>query len=182
MLNRIILQSGAAIARIIWIDVLVCLAMLPAVALADAGAVRVSQRNGNRQITVFTDPTPLRAGPVDVSVLVQDIATGRAVLEDAIDIEVAPRGLSFATARYRASSADASNKLFQAANFELRHTGWLDFTVDVRGAQDTAHIYFEAEAGEPLPPWQALWPWYCWPFLVIALFAVSHPGFPWRTR
>jgi len=37
----------------------------------DAGAVRVSQRHGNRQITVFTDPTPLRAGPVDVSILVQ---------------------------------------------------------------------------------------------------------------
>ncbi len=38
----------------------------------DGGAVRFSGQQGDWRITVFTSPTPLRAGPVDVSVLVQD--------------------------------------------------------------------------------------------------------------
>src|SRR6202162_2952447 len=42
------------------------------VASADGGAVRYSERHDDRLITVFTDPTPLRAGIVDVSVLIQD--------------------------------------------------------------------------------------------------------------
>jgi hypothetical protein len=172
MLMRTILHCGAAMSCTTWIELLFCLAMLPTVALADAGAVRVSQRLGNRQITVFTDPTPLRAGPIDVSVLVQDAATGEAVLEDSIDVDVTPRGLSSAIARFRATSGAASNKLFQAANFELRAMGWLEFTVSVQGPKGNAKIRFEALAGEPLPPWQMLWPWFCWPFSVIGFFVV----------
>jgi hypothetical protein len=145
----------------------------PSIACADAGAVRASERQGNRQITVFTDPTPLRAGPVDVSVLVLDAATGRTVAGDTIDIGVAPRGLPSSSAnRFRATSAAASNKLFQAANLELPHAGRWEFTIEVQGPQDTAHIQFEVEVGEPLPRWQALWVWFCWPFFVIACFAV----------
>ncbi len=41
------------------------------VAWADGGAVRFLERRGDRLVTVFTSPTPLRAGPVDVSVLLQ---------------------------------------------------------------------------------------------------------------
>jgi len=52
----------------------VCLAS-PAMVRADGGAVRLSERQGGYQITAFTSPTPFRAGPVDISVLVQDAAT-----------------------------------------------------------------------------------------------------------
>ena len=44
--------------------------------LADGGTVRLSERQGNYRITVFTSPTPLRAGPIDLSVFVQDVTTG----------------------------------------------------------------------------------------------------------
>jgi len=165
-------QFRAALTSIAWISILLCIVTLPSVALADAGAVRVSQQHGNRQITVFTDPTPLRAGPVDVSVLVQDATTGEAVLAETIEIEVAPRGFPAAAERYRATSAAATNKLLQAANFSLRHAGWWEFTINVRGPQDNARIRIETEAAEPLPHWQALWAWFCWPFLVIAFFAL----------
>jgi hypothetical protein len=45
-------------------------------ARADGGALRASRQCGDYRVSVFTSPTPLRAGPVDVSVLVQDAATG----------------------------------------------------------------------------------------------------------
>ena len=45
-------------------------------ASADGGSLRLSEKKGGYQITVFTAPTPFRAGPVDISVLVQDALTG----------------------------------------------------------------------------------------------------------
>ena len=45
-------------------------------AIADGGSMRLSGKKGGYQITVFTAPTPFRAGPVDISVLVQDASTG----------------------------------------------------------------------------------------------------------
>jgi hypothetical protein len=148
--------------------------MLPTDAFADGGAVRASQRHGNHQITVFTDPAPLRAGPIDVSVLVQDVDTGEPVLGNLIDIEVAPHGISPAEMRCEATGAAASNKLLQAANFNLPHAGWWQFTVNVRRTHDIARIQFELEASEGLPAWRALWLWFCWPFAVIAVFAALH--------
>ena len=54
-----------------------CLILHPASFLwADGGTVRLSEEQGRYRITVFTAPAPLRAGPVDVSVLVQEAATG----------------------------------------------------------------------------------------------------------
>jgi hypothetical protein len=181
MRARVIQHSSTTLAPVAWIAALACLTALPAVVFADAGAVRASERHGNRQVTVFTDPTPLRAGPIDVSVLVQDTVTGTPVLGDTIEIDVTPRDRSSATVRYRATSAAASNKLFQAATFDLRHSGWWEFTVDVRGPQDSARVHCEVEAGEPLPPWQSMWFWFCWPFVVIAVFA-AHELRHWSAR
>jgi hypothetical protein len=150
------------------------IAILPAVARADAGAVRASKRNETCQVTVFTDPTPLRAGPVDVSVLVLDAATGQPVLDRQIDIEFAPRGRSSDKIRLTTTSAAASNKLFQAAHFDLPQAGWWSFTVVVRRPADTMELHFELEAGDSPPPWRSLWLWFFWPFFVVALFAMSR--------
>jgi hypothetical protein len=150
------------------------IAILPAVAIADAGAVRASKRGDHWQVTVFTDPTPLRAGPIDVSVFVQDAGTGQPILDSLIDIEVTPRGRSSEEMRLTATSAAASNKLFQAANFNLPAAGWWDFTVTIRRPTDNIDLHFELEAADSLPTWRTLWPWFCWPFFVVALFAVSR--------
>jgi hypothetical protein len=163
-----VFTASARAARIVlWFP----LALSTATVFADAGAVRASQRQGSLQIAVFTDPTPLRAGPVDVSVLVQDAGTGDPLLDDVIDIEVKPRDGSSAPMSYRATRAAASNKLFQAANFELPHAGWWTFNVQVGAAQSEHRISFDLEAGDPLPAWRSLWLWFCWPFFAVAAFA-----------
>ena len=41
---------------------------------ADGGALRLSRRAGALRVSVFTAPTPPRAGPVDVSVLEREHA------------------------------------------------------------------------------------------------------------
>src|SRR5438094_524539 len=89
----------------------------PGHARADGGMVRLSQRQGGYQITVFTAPTPFRAGPVDVSVLVQDAATGEALPQAQVTVWVAPRGRRGAAVSYAATSEAATNKLLHAALF-----------------------------------------------------------------
>ncbi|MBO0722964.1 MAG: hypothetical protein J2P41_19215, partial [Blastocatellia bacterium] len=50
-------------------------------ALADGGVVQLHQSSGPFVITVFTAPTPLRAGTADISVMVQDSQSDSPLLD-----------------------------------------------------------------------------------------------------
>src|SRR6516165_4132235 len=90
---------------------LLVIALRPGAARGDGGAVRLSQQAGPYRVTVFTAPTPLRAGPVDVSVFVQD-GTGGGALPDATVRVTLTRGGE--TLEAQATHEAATNKLFQA--------------------------------------------------------------------
>src|SRR5262249_8102949 len=131
------------------------------------------------RITVFTEPTPFRAGPVDVSVLVQDARTGQPVKEARVTVRAALRGRPGEAAVHPATVEAATNKLFRAACFEVPEPGWWEIEVAVEGERGPAQVSFEVEAAEPLPRWLSLWPWLGWPVLAIVLFAV-HQVLVWR--
>jgi hypothetical protein len=141
---------------------------------ADGGALRLSEQQAGYRITVFTAPNPLRAGPVDVSVLVQDAATGEAVPEATVAVQATPWGRPGAAVRVPATSEAATNKLLRAALFELPEPGRWQIEVEVEGKGGLARVRFEAEAGEPLPRWLALWPWFTWPILIVMLFGIHQ--------
>jgi hypothetical protein len=138
-------------------------------ARADGGAVRLREQVGAYQVTVFTSPTPFRAGPVDVSVLVQDAATGECVPEARVTLRLTARG-SGDILEYPATAEAATNKLFHAAVFQLPEPGWWDVKVAVEGPHGPAFLRFGVQADEPLPRWLELWPWFTWPALAVALF------------
>src|SRR5713226_8801439 len=92
--------------------------LFPALATADGGTVRLSDQKGNYRITVFTAPTPLRAGPVDISVLVQDASTGEPASDVHVTIEAAWRGPPGVAIRHPATTEAATNKLYYAAIFD----------------------------------------------------------------
>ena len=146
----------------------------PSFLRADGGTVRLSERQGNYRITVFTTPTPLRAGPVDVSVLVQDAATGEPVPDVQVTIEASRRGSSAVTIRHPATTEAATNKLYDAATFDLPEPGWYALKVSVAGALGEAQAHLDLEAADPPPPGLALWPWVGWPALVILLFGIQQ--------
>jgi len=141
---------------------------------ADGGTVRLSERQGSYQITVFTAPIPLRAGPVDVSVLVQDVAKGGLVADAKVTVQVAPRGRLSEAVCYPATIEAATNKLFYAALFELPVPGWWEVQITIEGPRGPAQAHLEVEAAESLPQWLSVWPWYCWPALVIVLFGMHQ--------
>jgi hypothetical protein len=142
-------------------------------ARADGGAVRLCERAGDYQLAVFTLPTPFRAGPVDVSVLVQDAATGECVAQARVTLHLTARG-SGQVLECPATSGAAGNKLFHEAVFELPEAGWWDIEVSVDGPHGPARARFEVEAGAALPRWRELWPWFGWPVLAVALFGLHR--------
>jgi hypothetical protein len=141
-------------------------------ALGDGGSIRLSEQKGAYRITVFTSPIPFRAGPVDISVLVQDAASGTPLPDVRVDVEVTPRGRPGEAISNRATTEAATNKLFQAAVFELPEPGWWEVAVTVEGPKGTARVTFEVEAAAPLPRWLSLWPWVCWPAGAMLLFCI----------
>jgi hypothetical protein len=136
--------------------------------------VRLSERQGEYRITVFTTPTPFRAGPVDVSVLLQDTRTGQPVPQARVTIRAVPRDRSSEPPLHLATTEAATNKLFRAAVFEIPQPGWWEIEVAIEGERGPARARFEVEAAEAAPHLLDLWPWLSWPALVILLFSVHQ--------
>jgi hypothetical protein len=166
--DRVLLRRFLSVLLTEWLLLGPCCA----VALADGGTIRLSRQQGGYRITVFTSPTPFRAGPVDISVLVQDAATGNPIPDVRIDVEVAPHGRPGEAISTRATTEAATNKLYQAAVFTLPEPGWWDVEVVVSGSEGTARVTCEVEAAAALPRWLSLWPWVCWPALAVVLFCI----------
>jgi hypothetical protein len=140
--------------------------------LADGGSIRLSEEKRGYRITVFSAPSPFRAGPVDMSVLVQDASTGDPMTQVLVTVRMTnSRGLAL---EHPATSETAPNKLLQAAQFELPEAGRWALEVQVQGSYGLAVIGGELEAAEPLPRWVEIWPWIGWPALVVALFGIRQ--------
>jgi hypothetical protein len=153
---------------------IVCLAFGAPAARADGGRLRLWERAGGYQVSLFTSPTPFRAGPVDVSLLVQDAATGEHVPQARVTLRLSPHGRPEQVLEYPATAEAATNKLFHAAQFELTGPGRWDVEVRIEGPLGPSALRCELEAAPPLPRWLEMWPWIAWPALVVVLFAVHQ--------
>lgn len=141
---------------------------------ADGGTVRLSDQRGDYRITVFTSPTPLRAGPIDISVFVQDLATGEPAAGTRVAVRATPRQPGTDTICQEATTAAATNKLYLAAVFDLTEPGWWDVHILIEGLPEPIEVSFTMEAGHPLPRLGEMAPWIAWPVLAIALFGVHQ--------
>ena len=161
--------------RLVTCQVLMCVPILvPSLAVADGGALRLSEQKGNYQIAVFTAPTPLRAGPVDVSVLVQNAATREPLSDVRVLVKAASRERPDIVIRRTATNEAATNKLFQAALFDLNEPGWWQVEVSLDGPLGKTMVNVEIEAAKPLPKALDMWPWLTWPVLPILLFGAHQ--------
>lgn len=146
-----------------------------AAAYGDGGIVRASETHGTTQITVFTSPTPLRAGPIDVSVLIQDLPSGMTATDAEIEVIVHPTDAPGRALRRMATADRAVNKLLRAAEFDLVESGPTQFEIIVRRSQRAdLRVRFEADVTPPLPRWAQYWPWFTWPLVVAAIFILRR--------
>jgi hypothetical protein len=128
--------------------VVLCLLAAPSVR-ANGGELRVADHPaGPYVVTVFTSPSPVRAGAVDVSVLVMD-APGSAIIDDAqVTVIAEPIGHAAPGGSYPATRDQADIKLYYAAKFNLPAAGQWRFTVDVQGPRGGGTTAFEVAVGE----------------------------------
>lgn len=147
-----------------------------AIARADGGQVRVMQNHGDVKLTIFTSPSPLRAGPIDVSVLLQDARTGQTIPDADVTVALTPPNSSQPPICVRATADAATNKLLRAALLDLPSPGDWKFRIEcvVPPADTLIAATFTAIAAEPLPRWLTIWPWFTWPIAAVALFAVHR--------
>lgn len=129
----------------------VCAALaVPATTLGNGGTVRVSrQPTGPFLVSVYTAPTPLRTGGIDVSVLLQDRETGDTVVDAEVTVTAEPVGHDGIGGTFPATRAQATNKLFQSAKFRIEGPGSWRFTVSARNAAGAGSVSFEADARDP---------------------------------
>ena len=146
---------------------------LGSASVADTGIVRASQPIGTLLVTVFTDPTPLRAGAVEVSVMVQRRDDSAPVLD--ATVTVAARS-HIDTGREWSAPAirTGGNKLLYVAWLAVDVPGRTAFSVAVNARGDSGAVTFEADVGPKQPPVVAYWPYLVVPFVVIALYALNQ--------
>ena len=141
-------------------------------AQSDGGSVELHQEVGPLVITVFTAPGPLRAGPVDISVLVQDRATGQPVLDGEVLVRLKKEGAT--TLVERATREVAQNKLLYSALINLPEAGQWELEVTIKQGKETATIIGQVTAAAPTAFLLSYWRSLSLPPIAIAAFALSQ--------
>jgi hypothetical protein len=143
-------------------------------ARADGGRLCLSQRAGSCQISVFTTPTPVRVGMVDVSVLVQDARTHALVPDAKVVVIARPAHGPQPPVVVRASHAAATNRLLQAAFLDLPRAGGWTIDLDVACRGERFKLEMPLEVAGALPGWMELGPWLIMPLGPVLLFVTHH--------
>lgn len=141
-------------------------------AQADGGLVALHQEAGPFVVTVFTAPGPLRAGPVDISVLVQDRASGQPVLDGEVFVRLKSPGGKTLIAR--ATREAAQNKLLYSALMNLPEAGQWELEVTIKQGKEIASIVGQVSAATPTPFLLSYWRSLLLPPIVIAGFALNQ--------
>ncbi len=133
----------------------------------------MQQEAGALRISVFSAPEPLRAGPADLSVLIQRKSDGGAVLDAEVELQLA--GPAPATPfAVRASRGAAANALLYAAPVELGAAGVWSLRVSVQHQREKITLAAELPVAEPPPRLLALWPYLALPPAAVSLFALRE--------
>jgi hypothetical protein len=144
-----------------------------AFAFADGGTVQLHKEAGALVITVFSSPAPLSAGPVDISLLLQN----RNGLEPVLDANISlllRSDTSGNEIRVRPTREQAQNKLLYAAPVTLAESGkWqLAATVLRNGKRTEATGIIDVAP----PPEKAAsyWSYIAFPPVMIVVFVVRE--------
>jgi hypothetical protein len=139
---------------------------------ADGGFVELNQEVGPFVVTVFSAPDPLRAGPVDISVLVQDRGSRQPVLDGEVLVRLqSPAGVTLVE---RATREAAQNKLLYSALINLTEAGLWELEVTIKHGTDTAKVQGQKSVAAPRPFLISYWRSLSLPPIVVVVFALNQ--------
>jgi hypothetical protein len=156
-------------------------------ARADGGAVLSQQKTGPWLVTLFGSPTPLRAGPADLSVMIQDATTGAPILDQPVSVKVQATtvpgseawmppccSMKKSVGVVAATHAAAQNKLLYAANVILPASGPHDVIVQIGSLDDGRILSTRLDVQPPAPPLSSYWAFLAAPPVFVGLFALNQ--------
>jgi hypothetical protein len=137
---------------------------------ADGGTVVLQKRSGPFLITLFSDPTPVRVGRADLSVMCQKAEDNSPVLDAKVLLHLRRPGTGSDIVEFTlpAKHDNASNKLLYAAVVDLPSPGNWRVNVDVERSGILASIGGSLTVLEKEPAIVTYWPF----FIIVPLFAL----------
>ncbi|HME09621.1 MAG TPA: hypothetical protein VKG25_21360 [Bryobacteraceae bacterium] len=133
----------------------------------DGGALQLQQNAGPYLVSVFAAPAPLRAGPVDLSVLVQDRVARTPVLD--ADVLIHLRGETV-----NASRDQAQNKLLYAVTVKLSEPGEWNYSVSVCRNDVETKVKGTLNVAPAEAKLEVYWPYLALPIFALVLFAANQ--------
>ncbi|MFL6417713.1 MAG: hypothetical protein ACJ74Y_18830 [Bryobacteraceae bacterium] len=142
---------------------------------ADGGKIQLQKQAGPFLITLFSDPSVVRVGRVDLSVLCQKSNDKSTVLDAKVFLHLTkPGGAEIVEFTLPANHESATNKTLYAAHLDLPTAGKWKVKVDARRGGDEASVTGDLNV---LPKESLLvtyWPFFVVVPLIALLFAINR--------
>ena len=141
----------------------------------DGGRLILQNQAGPIAVSVFASPDTLRAGPADLSVMVQKTQDQSTISDADVKIRLSkttPEGISEVFAP--ATHAKATNKLLYAANINIPVPGAWKLVVEIDSKTGRAEVAGEVKVLPPQSKLAAYWPFFAVVPLLAILFFVNQ--------
>ena len=145
---------------------------LSCTAFADGGRLRFSNAAGPFLVTLFTTPEPLTPGPSDFSVMIQDAKTGDILSDAAVSLQLTSN--QGATINAVASHGIATNRLLQAAQFDIPSSGNWHVHLDVTQGTQTSSLVEDISVQPGSRKAALAWVFALLPVLAVLLFILHQ--------
>lgn len=156
-----------------------------AVLWADGGVVLTRQKVDGLDITVFASPVPLRAGPADLSVLVQESGKSAPALDADVEIAWSAEPGAFPAwmppccsmekgDKFSATLGHSQNKTLYSAIVPIKSAGPSRILIRVQKGDQVVSVPCEIEAAPPQPPMLAYWPFLAFPPVGVFAFVLHQ--------
>jgi hypothetical protein len=145
-----------------------------AAAFGDGGTILLHQDAGAFTITLFAAPQPLRVGAAELSVMVQDKASGDVLLDPAIDLTLTPEVANATPRTIRLVRGHTGNRLLQVVSVDFSEPGQWRLALQVQRGNDVAHLATECAVEPNRSRVRLVWFYVLLPVGIILLFVIHQ--------
>src|SRR5262245_37512398 len=162
--------ANAALMLVLFLHVVFCACFNQA--HSDGGVVQFQKPAGQFLITAFTTPSPLRAGPVDISLMVQNLENKQPVLDCKAVVQLLKQGAT--SIRSEATHEAAQNKLFYAALMKIPESGVWELEAFITHGSESVKVAGAIGVAPSNPVIFGYWRSLAIPLLLIPLFVLNQ--------
>jgi hypothetical protein len=158
---------------------------------ADGGAIRFQGDAGSLHVTVFTLPPILRAGAVDVTVLIQDRSKLNPLLDARVTLDLSPQSgnvlkkeawsppacalnMPAPLAGIAARLNHGENRLLYGALTQVPYSGIWNLKINIQRDSETESVTTLLKVNPPAPPPLAYWQLFIVPPLGVLGFILNR--------